>query len=266
MMIAPALIQYHTEQSDHVRAQGVTDPLMTVDAANRHGLAAASLIKYYGSTQHGQEVGNPLHTITAKDREGLSVASLVKYFGGVVGAEMSAPLPTITTVDHNALQTAHMVKLKGTNLGGPIQEPLQTVTAGGLHHGIVTTTIEKVDPEISLKNWPKIRSMLNEFCGYHLADDEVILFGLGDAWYFMADIGLRMLIPRELYRANGFPADYVIDMDYAGNAYGKSKQVARCGNAVPPPFAKALVTANFPEWCHGNQITTMEELDRVVAV
>lgn len=266
MMMTPALIQYHTEQSDHVRAQGANEPLMTVDASNRHGLAAASLIKYYGSTQHGQQMENPLHTITAKDREGLTMANLVKFFGGVVGAEVSAPLPTVTAVDHNALQTAHMVKLKGTNLGGTIQEPLQTVTAGGLHHGIVTTAIEKADSETSLRNWPKIRSMLNEFCGYHLANDEVILFDIGGAWYFMADIGLRMLTPRELYRANGFPADYMIDRDYAGNAYGKSKQVARCGNAVPPPFAKALVTANFPEWCDGCQITTMAELDRVVAV
>ncbi|MER0133120.1 hypothetical protein KD913_25485 [Klebsiella pneumoniae] len=29
----------------------------------------------------------------------------------------------------------------------------------------------------------------------------------------------------------------------------KDKQVARCGNAVPPPFAEALVRANLPEMC-----------------
>ena len=113
-----------------------------------------------------------------------------------------------------------------------------------------------------MKNWPKIRSMLNEFCGYHLADDEVILFQLQGAVYFMADIGLRMLTPRELYRANGFPADYIIDRDYTGAEYGKGKQIARCGNAVPPPFATAI----FPEWCAGHEIDTMEELNGVVAV
>lgn len=62
-----------------------------------------------------------------------------------------------------------------------------------------------------------------------------------------------------------FPPDYIIDRDYLGNAYGKSKQVARCGNAVPPPFAEALVRANLPEWC-GAEIRTMEELEKVVAV
>ena len=64
----------------------------------------------------------------------------------------------------------------------------------------------------------------------------MILFLIGGAWYFMADIGLRMLTPRELYRANGFPDDYKIDKDYTGKEYGKTKQVARCGNAVPRPW------------------------------
>lgn len=71
---------------------------------------------------------------------------------------------------------------------------------------------------------------------------------------------------RELYRANGFPDDYKIEQDYTGQTYGKSKQVARCGNAVPPPFAAALVRANLPEWCAGVEISTMEELERAVAV
>ena len=62
-------------------------------------------------------------------------------------------------------------------------------------------------------------------------------------------IGLRMLTPRELFRAQGFPEDYIIDRDADGKHYPKSAQVARCGNAVPPPFAEALVRANLPEMC-----------------
>lgn len=265
-VICPTMVQYHTEQTEHVRGQAVSNPIMTIDAANRYGLAAASLVKYYGSTQHGQAADVPLHTTTAKARQCLTIASLAKYFGGVVGADVSEPLPTVTAVDHNALQTAHMVKLKGTNLGGPISDPLQTITAGGQHHGIIMTNVEQMGEGKDLKNWPLIRAMLNEFCGYHLAEDEVILFNIKGSLYFMADIGLRMLTPRELYQANGFPSDYIIDRDYTGTDYGKGKQIARCGNAVPPPFAEALVRANFPEWCDGHNIRTMEELERVVAV
>ena len=245
MVIAPAMIQYHTEQTERVRGQWLTDPLMTIDASSRYGLAAASLVKYYGSDQHGQGAGEPLHTIMAKDREGVVAASLAKFYGGVVGAEMSQPLPTVTSIDHNAVQMAHMVKLKGTNLGGPVSEPVQTITAGGGHFGIVTTTIVKAEPGTDLKHWPEIRNLLNTYCGYHMGPEDVILFQIDGAACFMADIGLRMLIPRELYRANSFPDDYIIDRDYTGKEYPKTKQVARCGNAVPPLLAAAVVRANL---------------------
>ena len=232
MFLSASLVQYHTEQGERVRGQGLDAPLLTVDASNRYGLSTVCLEKYYG-TATGQGAGEPLHTITAKDREGVVAA--------------------------------HMVKLKGTNLGGPVSEPVQTITAGGGHFGVVTTMIAPVSPGADLKNWPKIRELLNTYCGYGLKEDEVILFQITGGLYFMADIGLRMLTPRELYRANGFPDDYIIDRDYTGKEYGKAKQVARCGNAVPPPFATALVRANLPEWC-GQTITTMEELEKAVAV
>ena len=232
-LAAPVMIQYHTEQSEKVRGQGVTEPIMTIDASNRYGLAAAGLVKYYGNDQHGQKISGPLHTVTAKDREGLTIA--------------------------------HMVKMKGTNLGGSVSEPVQTITAGGGHFGVVTTTVVKAEPDAGLQHWPEIRELLNTYCGYNLGSEDVILFQIDGTSYFMADIGLRMLTPRELYSANGFPPDYIIDRDYKGISYGKSKQVARCGNAVPPPFAAALVRANLPEWC-GAEIRTMEELEKVVAV
>lgn len=232
-LVAPVMIQYHTEQSEKVRGQGVTEPIMTIDASNRYGLAAACLVKYYGNDQHGQKISGPLHTVTAKDREGLTIA--------------------------------HMVKMKGTNLGGPMSEPVQTITAGGGHFGVVTTTVVKAESDADLQHWAEIRELLNTYCGYNLGPEDVILFQIDGTSYFMADIGLRMLTPRELYSANGFPPDYIIDRDYKGNSYGKSKQVARCGNAVPPPFAAALVRANLPEWC-GAEIRTMEELEKVVAV
>lgn len=231
-VVAPAMIQYHTEQSENVRGQSITDPIMTIDASNRYGLTAAVLTKYY-SGDHAQEVGTPLHTITTKDREGITMA--------------------------------HMAKFYGTEFGENMSRPLSTVTASGAHHGVVTTTVVRAEPGADLQHWPEIRDLLNTYCGYDLGPGDVILFQIGGAWYFMADIGLRMLTPRELYRANGFPDDYKIERDYLGNEYKKSKQVARCGNAVPPPFATALVRANLPEWC-GKTLKTMEELEKAVAV
>jgi len=84
--------------------------------------------------------------------------------------------------------------------------------------------------------------------------------------YQIVDIGLRMLTPRELYDAQGFPHDYEIETDCYGNAYSKKEQVARCGNAVPPAFAIALVQANWPEACAKKPCATMHEwLSRVAA-
>lgn len=265
-LIGASLIQYHTEQTENVRGQQLQDPVMTIDAANRYGLVSASFTKYYGNDDHGHDAKGPLHTITAKDREGLLAASLSKFYGGVVGSKMSSPLSTVTSIDHNALTVAHMMELYRTAVGRDLRDPASTVTASGAHHAVVTTTIVRAEEGVNLRRWPEVRALLNKHCGYELADDEVLLLLIGGSWYFISDIGLRMLTPRELYAANGFPADYIIDRDYEGNEYGKTKQVARCGNAVPPPFATALVRANLPEWCNGNDITSMAELERRVAV
>ena len=116
-----------------------------------------------------------------------------------------------------------------------------------------------------LGNWPQIRELLNEYCGYNMADDEVILLIICGIAYYISDITLRMLTPRELYNAMGFPLDYIIEKDYKGNDYPKDKQVARCGNAVCPPLASAMVWANLPEWC-GARLSTMEEFNNAIAV
>lgn len=193
---------------------------MTIDAANRYGLTAASLVKYYGSDQHGQNIQDPLHTVTAKDREGLT--------------------------------TAHLVKMKGTNLGGPATEPVQTITAGGGHHGVVTTQITRAEPGADLRHWPEIRELLNTYCGYDLGPEDVILFQIGGAWYFMADIGLRMLTPRELYRANGFPDDYKIERDYTGQTYGKASRwpgaAMRCRLHLPRPWCGLICRSGAQGW------------------
>ena len=65
--------------------------------------------------------------------------------------------------------------------------------------------------------------------------------------------------------AGSDPRDYIIHRDYLGNAYGKTKQVARCGNAVCPPLAEAMVRANLPE-CAAQKMETMEQFHEAVAI
>lgn len=231
-IVAPALIQYHTEQTEAVRASGLGTPINTVDASNRYGLTCANLVEYYTGGRP-LDVQDPMHTVTSHDRE--------------------------------APAAAHVVKFKGDNLGHGADEPMQTVTTSAGEFAVCKAHLAKMHSGDALGYWPEIRALLNEFCGYTLAEDDVLLLEISGGLYYIADIGLRMLSPRELYNAMGFPPDYIIDRDYEGHEYKKSAQVARCGNAVCPPVASALVRANLPEWC-GVTITTMAQLLDCVAV
>ena len=262
-LVMPSLIQYHTEQSERVRGQGMDKPIMTLDARDRYGLSVAYLTEYF---QNGRplDVSSPLHTSTTKDRECLCIAHMEKFFSGGYtgnGSDANTPLGTVTAVDHNGLVETFISKFYKTGTGQKLDEPLHTVTTSAGHFGIVTVKMSR--QEMNLQHWNEVRELLNAYCGYAIAEDEILLLDVNGTLYFISDIGLRMLTPRELYAANGFPPDYIIDHDYTGKAYGKTKQVARCGNAVPPPFAEALVRANLPEMC-GRRFETMQELYGVI--
>lgn len=142
-------------------------------------------------------------------------AAFLQHYYGTQGDEtrasgMNEPVATIPTANRFGLVCAFITKYYGGDLvGQSLQEPLHTITTKD-RFGLVTVRGEK---------------------------------------YKITDIGMRMLQPRELYRAQGFPESYIIDRDYAGKPYPKKEQVARCGNAVPPPLAMVLVQANLPELC-----------------
>ena len=264
--VAANLIQYHTEQSENVRGQGMGDPIMTVDSSNRYGLAAVNLTEYYGNG-NPLDVSEPMHTVTSRDREAVVMAHVSEFRNASIGRDPRDPAGTITSHDHEGVAAAHMVKFKGQELGTDPAEPLPTVCAKSGSGGFARcfAVLVKANCRENLGNWPRIRALLNEHCGYSLGDDDIILLLIGGVYFYISDITLRMLTPRELYRAMGFPDDYIIDRDWQGNKYKKTDQVARCGNAVCPALAEALVRANLPEWC-GTKITTMAQLNEAVAV
>lgn len=263
-LLMPSLVQYHTEQSEKARGQKITEPLMTLDASNRYGVSAAYLTKYYGNEKGGISAADPLHTVTAKDREAVTAVHMEKFYsGGYTGCGSSAkePLGTITAVDHNGILATFLSKFYKTGIGQEISDPLHTVTTSPGHFGLTIVKLERENTDLG--HWNEIRELLNQYADYKIGCDEILLISIKNQKYFISDIGLRMLTPKELYAANGFPADYIIDKDCDGKTYGKTKQVARCGNAVPPPFAEALVRANLPEMC-GEKIGSMEMLKKIM--
>lgn len=189
------------------------------------------------------DLKEPMRTVSTENRFGLACAAfLAKHFGGVVGAPLEQPAPTVTTVDHNAVVASNLVKMRGTNVGQPTDQPLATVSAGGNHHAEVRAFLMKYyseggqdqaadDPMHTLTT--KARMGLVTIAGQD---------------YIITDIGMRMLQPRELYRAQGFPDSYIIGDDPGqGLTMTKTDQVKMCGNSVCPPMAAALVRANVPE-------------------
>lgn len=146
-----------------------------------------------------------------------------------------------------------VVRIGQTGFGGDrlsydIDKPLTTITTSGAHLAQVNVFLLKYYG--NEKECPSLDQPLHTVT----SKDRFGLVTIQGVDYQIVDIGMRMLQPHELYKAQGFPDWYLIDHDYKGTKYPKSAQVARCGNAVPPPFAEALVRANLPELCIAREV------------
>ena len=177
--------------------------------------AAYSLIQYHterqGSEVRGQPIDSPVMTLDSSNRYGLVASFITQFNNNSTGSSVEKPIGTLTAQsNHFGEVRAFLIKYyNGDDNVQGIDTPLHTITSHD-RMGLVTVYGEK---------------------------------------YQIVDIGLRMLTPRELFDAQGFPHDYIIDVDADGNRYPRSEQVARCGNAVCPPVPAALVKANLPEIC-----------------
>lgn len=235
-MVAATLVQtgYGEREGQAPRALDVEKPLGTVvSGAAKHAAVTAFLAKHYtekGEQVQGASMDEPMPTVTATDHNAVVAAHLVRQFGASVGGACDEPCGTVTAGGggKTAIAATHIMKLKGDNLGQPMDTPLHTVTSGGTHFAQVCAFLEKYTDGVFTDG---------------------IVFIEGEA-YRITDIGMRMLAPRELYNAQGFPAEYCIEevtMDGKRKRLPKHAQVRMCGNSVCPPMAAALVRANVPE-------------------
>ena len=299
-LITPSIIQYHTEQGKgEVRGQKVSEPIQTIDSSPRYGVNACYLSKYFsgekqagadlntglptitakdhnalvavalssrhgdGSDGRGNEIDKPAPTITATNHEHVIAANIVHYYSGADHASKAdAPLPTITTLPRHYLTESHLCVLRKNTDCKSLEEPLPTLTTSPGHFAQIVTYLEKIDGSQDLGHWAEVRKLLNEYAGYNIADDEILIIEIDGVQHFISDIGMRMLKAKELKLAQGFPEDYVIDIEpYIGKPYSEAKQIARLGNAVCPPVATALIRANCPKLAYKRPLTTVKELE-----
>ena len=207
-------------------AKSLEDPMTTVtNTGSQQQLVTANLVHLRGNCD-ARDLNDPLHTISAGGtHHGLMTAFLERQFGASVGQSLDEPAPTITaggggksslvsltlSPEHEAgalRVAAFLISYYGTSDAGDIAAPAATITTRD-RLALVTVTI---------KGTP----------------------------YVIVDICLRMLQPAELYKAQGFPDDYIISHGADGKPFTKTQQVHMCGNSVSPPPMAALAKANNP--------------------
>ncbi|MCC5068289.1 DNA cytosine methyltransferase [Xanthomonas campestris] len=270
-LVAPTLVQtgYGERAGQAPRALDLQQPLGTVVAGGvKHAVAAPCLVQMghgEGKTpgrrfSHGiNDIQGPLGTVVASGGgQGLMTAFLEQANGGFYeggGRDAREPMSTITaTGSKQQLATTHLVTMRKSAHGQDAAEPLGTVCAGAVHHGIVECTLSAEQKAGALQ----VAALLVKYYGSGIAVDlrepldtattrdrmALVTVVIQGTPYVIVDIGLRMLKPHELFRAQGFPASYQIQRTADGRAISTSAAVRMCGNSVSPPPLVALARSN----------------------
>lgn len=226
------------------------------------------------------DINEPMRTVTGANRGELALcaAFLAKHYGGpngkqTPGVPMDRPIGTVTPKDHHALVTALLSHCYSSNTSGgegDLSKPARTVTAQGTHHALVCASIDRqfgasegaaIDEPLGtvmpggMGKTQVVQAFLRQHPGDPMAacrpTSRLGLVCVNGIDYSISNIGMRMLQPRELFRAQGFPPGYIIDPAHKGKPLTKTAQVAAAGNSVCPPIARALVEAN----CEGPRVT-----------
>lgn len=256
------------------RGRSIEEPLPTITAAHRgeQALVAPVLVQAgHGEGKPGarrwshgcNDIAGPIGTVTASGGgQALAAAYLMQANGGfntTPGHSLEEPASTITnTGSQQQLVTAFLSHLRGNCDARAADEPLRTISAGGQHHGLVECTLSPDDEAGALRTaaflmryygeggqWSDLRDPMTTITTKdRMALVTVTIQGTP---YVIVDVGLRMLEPRELFRAQDFPESYIIERGHDGRRFSKSAQVRMCGNSVDPLMAVGFLQLNAPE-------------------
>ncbi|WP_292680499.1 DNA cytosine methyltransferase [Mesorhizobium sp.] len=231
------------------RARGGDEPMATQTAKADVCVAAAFLAQHNndgrreGGVNPGRAADEPVSTITSNPQQGVIAAFVSRQFGTSIGHDMEEPTHTATAkVNKSMLVAPFMQKYYGTGDGTRVDEPCHSVTTKD-RFGFVEGEIGW--PPFTEEQAARARQVAAFMRAHGFWDDrELVTVEISGDLFTIVDIGMRMLTPRELFSAQGFPPDYIIDLEYNGKPLPKSDQIACCGNSVSPPMAAALVAAN----------------------
>lgn len=228
---------------------GTDEPFPTVTASGDSVVIAPHLMTMRNSGKPYTAGDEPNHTITAGGAHQYLVSAFMAQHntmprGGLhPGHDARTPVSTITARGtQQGIVASHLVKLRGTCRDGqPSDTPLHTISAGGLHHAEVRAFLVKYYS--AAQHGQAMDDPLHAITSK--ARFGLVTVTIAGEPYVIVDIGMRMLTPRELFAAQGFPADYIIELEVNGRPLTKTAQVRMCGNSVSPVMARALASVDF---------------------
>ncbi len=254
-LVAPSIAPI-THTGDR-RVHDPQEPLRTVTTAHRGEMAvvAPTLVQTGYGEREGQapralDLGAPLGTVVAAGPKHALVAAFLaqhnndgRRIGGVnPGRAADVPLSTITRTPQQAVVAGHLMSMKGTDRQSlDARGPVPTICASTTHAATVAAFLTKYygsGGQDQAAGEP-VHTVTAK------ARQALVIVRVHGEPYVITDIGMRMLTPRELFSAQGFPVDYVIDgIDVGGRPLTKSQQISCVGNSVCPPVAAAIIAAN----------------------
>lgn len=271
MLAAPVMIQAGHGQGTAAAPRwshgntSVREPVGTVTASGGgQAVAVGSLVQMGYGERDGQapralDAQQPLGTVVGAGKFAAVTAFVEQANGGfneIPGRDARAPMSTSTASgSQQRVVTATLISNTTGHAPTDLRKPSPTLTTGQ-HHALVEYTLSPEAEEGAMR----VAAFLIRYYGQggQLGDLREPMatsttkdrLALVTVWlrgtpYVIVDIQLRMLTPRELYNANGFPKTYIIDRGHDGRVFSKSTQVRMCGNAVPPPLGKAVIKANW---------------------
>lgn len=249
-LVVPTLIQtgYGERLGQSPRVPGLDKPIGTMVAGGaKHALVAPHLMTMRNAGKPFTAADEPTHTITAGGAHMMAVAAfLAQHNGGArmenaAGRPADAPLSTLTTRGtQQQIVAANLLSMHGNaRRDASIEDPHPTLCAGGQHSALIATFLQKYYGAGTGQSAADPLHTLSTRDTFGLVTVEI-----DGTTYAIADIGMRMLTPREQFRAQGFDDSYIIDRAPDGRPMTKTEQTRMCGNSVCPPLAAALVTAN----------------------
>lgn len=253
----PFIVKFRTGAT----GQSIHEPLPTI--------TAGSFVKRPGGNGHALGICIPKFE-PLKDNGELCAAFLAQHYTGKVGIALNKPIGTVTTVDHHSLVEAKLKPLgKTEQLSLPFGDACETIVSLFLTecaNGSSQRNFSATEPlrtqcaEVKGGHFAAVYAFLIKYYGndkdgqsllapMHTVTTrdrmDLVIVHINGEPYYISDICLRMLQPHELFAAQGFDEDYIIDPMFNGKPLTKEAKVRLCGNSVAPPVAEAIIQANY---------------------